>query len=110
MAYARHCVLGRLGPRRRAFPHRLEKPWWPSLPESLDEAAWASDTKLLFALDDELRETMFALPARALARPREGGKRVRALGGELLGVAMHDAYHTGQMRLLVRMHEELTHA
>lgn len=103
MAYARHRTLGRLGVIADAFPHRLEKPWWPRLPESLDEGAWRSDVKLLFALDDELLGAVAAIPSGVLARPRGAG--ARALGGELLGVAMHDAYHTGQIRLLARMHE-----
>lgn len=105
MAYARHRTLGRLGARQRAFPHRLEKAWWPRLPESMDAAAWASDVELLFALDDELLRAVAALPDRALTRPRDNG--ARALGGELLGIALHDAYHTGQIRLISRMHERL---
>lgn len=104
MAYARHAMLGRIGARGRAFPHRLEKSWWPRLPGQLDDAAWASDVKLLFTLDDELRAAIAALPVRALARPRRGN--ARALGGELLGVAIHDAYHTGQIRLLARIYEK----
>lgn len=60
------------------------------------EAAWASDRKLLEHEHRALRASV----AKVLRTPR-GGKSLR----HVYGVAFHDVYHAGQIRLLRRLQE-----
>jgi DinB superfamily len=61
-----------------------------------NEAAWSADKKLL---EDEHRALRGA--AAKILLSRRGAKLVR----QLSGVAFHDIYHAGQIRLLRRMME-----
>lgn len=105
LAYGRHRLLHRLKrlheltlPR---FPRKLRASWFPELPETLDEASWKGDLALLDAYQERLVEALEKLPARTLRRRRRGSSRT--IGSELLGLALHDAYHAGQIRLLDRL-------
>jgi len=60
------------------------------------EAAWAADRKLL----DREHRALHASIAKALRTPR-GEKLLR----HIYGVAFHDVYHAGQIRLLRRLQE-----
>jgi len=60
------------------------------------EAAWAADRKLL----EREHRALCASVAKVLRTPR-GEKFLR----ELYGVAFHDIYHAGQIRLLRRLQE-----
>ena len=60
------------------------------------EAAWSADKKLL---EREHRDLCAAI-AKALRTPR-GAKSLR----QFYGVAFHDIYHAGQIRLLRRLQE-----
>jgi hypothetical protein len=60
------------------------------------EAAWRADKKLL----EREHRAMRAAIAKALRAPR-GDKYLR----QLYGVAFHDVYHAGQIRLLRRLQE-----
>jgi len=60
------------------------------------EAAWRADKKLL----EREHRAMCAAIATALRAPR-GDKYLR----QLYGVAFHDVYHAGQIRLLRRLQE-----
>ena len=59
-----------------------------------NEAAWSADKKLLEREHGALRVTV----AKVLRTPR-GAKEIR----QLYGVAFHDVYHAGQIRLLRRL-------
>jgi uncharacterized damage-inducible protein DinB len=59
-----------------------------------DEAAWRADKKLLEREHHALREAV----GRVLDTPREA-KFLR----QIYGVALHDVYHAGQIRLLRRL-------
>jgi len=105
LAYARHRLLHRL---RRLhdfplppFPRRLGASWFPELPEVLDERAWKADQALLAAYQTRLLEALEGLAEDTLRRVRRGS--ARSIGSELLGLALHDAYHAGQIRLLDRL-------
>jgi DinB family protein len=78
---------------------------FPRLPEPADERAWLSDVALLRAEHDQLVEAVRAFPARRLAAVPPGGKRW-TYGEIVLGIAAHDAYHTGQIQLLKRLWQE----
>lgn len=102
LAYARHCVLGRLGagPRRK-FPRPLRKSWWPVMPDPATESAWKADLALLAECQARLLEGVERAPAARLMARRPG--QPATIGFEVLGVALHDTYHTGQIRLLQKL-------
>ena len=78
---------------------------FPSQPDFPDEAAWATDVALLKREHERLVVAVRALPARRLdAVPPEG--RRWTYGELVLGIAAHDAYHTGQIQLLKRLWQE----
>src|SRR4051812_24127155 len=89
----RHLVEGEV-PR---FPRRPAN--FPAQPAEPDEAAWVRDVALLRSEHTALLEAMRGLQERRLAAIPAAGKRWTY--GELaLGIAAHDAYHTGQIQLL----------
>jgi hypothetical protein len=101
VAYTRHRVLRGLDPTLAArFPRTVRRGWWPRLPEPSDAAAWRADLALLDDSHRRLRDAVVQLPAARLA-VRRAGKRW-TLGQEVLGIAMHDVDHAGQVRLLRR--------
>lgn len=74
---------------------------WPDLPDPADEGAWRADLKLLKDEHRRLRAAAEALTPAALHVPAPGQKRPRIL--RLRGIAAHDVYHAGQIRLLRRL-------
>jgi hypothetical protein len=86
-----------------AFPHRLTKAWWPSLPPALTPDAWAAELALLEGLHGELVTAVSGASRRLLATVRP--RRNLTIAMEVLGVATHDAYHAGQMQMIRRMWE-----
>ena len=78
---------------------------FPRLPRPADEGAWAADTALLRSEHEWLVEAVRGLPARRLGVVPPAGKRW-TYGEMVLGIAAHDAYHTGQIQLLKRLWQE----
>jgi DinB family protein len=78
---------------------------FPAQPEPANERAWAHDVALL---RDEHQRLVAAVrgvaPGRLADIPREG--RRWTYGELVLGIAAHDAYHTGQIQLLKRLWQE----
>jgi hypothetical protein len=96
-AYWKYAVRRRIeGAKRGSFV--LEGSNFFSRPEpgKLNEAAWKADKELLEQEQHALRVTI----AKAL-RTASGRQELR----ELYGVAFHDVYHAGQIRLLRRLME-----
>ena len=92
--------------RRASSPgSRGAPPTFPACPIQPDERAWASDVALLRTEHDRLVEAVRAFPARRLGAVPPGGKRW-TYGEIVLGIAAHDAYHTGQIQLLKRLWQE----
>lgn len=105
LAYARHVVIRRIDPTYSLrFPRALRKQWWPRTPGVENEDSWAIDRELLRAFQARLVESVTRLSPRDLARRRRG--RRYTVAEELLGLAMHDAYHTGQIRLIHALREK----
>ncbi len=99
-AYWKQRVRSRLvDVARERFPHPGRD--WPSLPPAPTDAAWRADLALLRRAHRALREAVASLDDGELARPRPAQKqpRIRLAAG----IAMHDVYHAGQIRLLRRM-------
>lgn len=102
---ALHCAYWKYAVRRRvtgvgkrgAFPrpgHNLFE-----LPEPADERAWKADLALLDSEHRALHEVVAALSPGRLAEHR-GRSTVARL---VYGIAAHDLYHAGQVRLLIRL-------
>ncbi len=85
------------------FPRRPSN--FPAQPDPADEAAWSADVALLRREHLGLLEAVSALSDRRLDAVPPTGKRW-TYGELVLGIAAHDAYHTGQVQLLKRLWEE----
>jgi uncharacterized damage-inducible protein DinB len=102
LAYTRHRMLLRLsGGAGARFPRPLRTAWWPRMPAAASLEAWRADLELLSDYQDRLLTALARAPRSRLLRRRPG--QPNPIGFEMLGVAMHDAYHTGQIRLLLRL-------
>jgi uncharacterized damage-inducible protein DinB len=96
-AYWKYAVRRRLrGEKRGSFP--LKGSNWFTLPQWLDDAAWRDHVRLLDDQHKALRETVATFPASKLSTIPAGCK-VSNLK-IIYGIAAHDVYHAGQVRLL----------
>jgi hypothetical protein len=98
-AVRRHLAAG----EQPRFPRSPSN--FPRLPDPADQYAWASDVGLLLTEHDRLVEAVRAFPSPRLGEIPPGGKRW-TYGEIVLGIAAHDAYHTGQIQLLKRLWQE----
>ena len=97
-AYWKYAVRQHLaGGTRGAFPRKGSN-WFP-LPAPADAATWKADLALLDEQHRLLRAAVAALPSRRLAERY----RKHTLARMVWGVAAHDLYHAGQVRLLIRL-------
>jgi uncharacterized damage-inducible protein DinB len=98
LVYSRHRLIQRVEPKPIArLPRKLRKAWWPLPPADPSDAAWNADLNLLNEYQRRLLDSIARAPAARLKRVR-GGQR-RTVAHELLGLAIHDAYHAGQIRV-----------
>ncbi len=99
-AYWKYAVRRRLvGDKRGSFA--LAGSNWFSRPETPSAAAWEQDVALLTAEHRRLLEAARALDPRRLHAPSRGSRTTPA--ALLRGIAFHDVYHAGQIRLLKRL-------
>ena len=107
-AIALHCaywkvrVLARITGLRVPFPRPGHD--WPAPPEEPDEKAWKADRRLLGAAHGDLVEAVRRLDPDEIDRP--GPRQRRTRRRNLQGIAFHDTYHAGQVRLIRKLHEE----
>jgi uncharacterized damage-inducible protein DinB len=102
---ALHCAYWEYAVRRRltgegkrgSFPRRPSN--WPALPARCDAASWRADLALLDEQHRRLREAVVSFPAARLGQ-RHGASTSARL---IYGVAAHDLYHAGQVRLLIKL-------
>lgn len=100
-AYWKYAVRRRLTGAPRGGFARPGSNFWRRPDGDATAAAWRSDVRLLVAEHRALRALVANLRPEDLdRRPGEGGTTVRAM---LAGVALHDAYHAGQIQLLKRL-------
>ncbi|MGE0441314.1 MAG: DinB family protein [Gemmatimonadales bacterium] len=99
LAYGRHVLIDRLaGERGERFERRLRKQWWPETAPG--PKGWNEDRALLEREHARLLEAIAATPERRLRASRHA--HGLTLADELLGLAVHDGYHAGQIALLRR--------
>jgi uncharacterized damage-inducible protein DinB len=104
IAYWKYTVRRHLqGGAQPRFPRSPAN--FPSQPDPADDRAWARDVGLLRSEHERLVEAVRALSDRRLGAVPPGGRRW-TYGELVLGIAAHDAYHTGQIQLLKRLWEE----
>jgi uncharacterized damage-inducible protein DinB len=65
------------------------------------EAQWRRDLALLARMHEELKEAVRSLTDSALDQRKRGSKYTHRR--MVVGVAMHDVYHAGQIQLLRRL-------
>jgi uncharacterized damage-inducible protein DinB len=78
---------------------------WPAPPPTADDERWRSDVALL--RDEHLRllRAASAVPSASLGRRPQGSRRW-TYADLITGIALHDAYHTGQIQLMKRLWRE----
>jgi len=90
-AYWKQRVLNKLVGTQR-FPRPGSN--WPRLPQNITASAWKADQQLLHGIHRQLRAAVADLnPARLWPE----------LKRMIYGVAAHDVYHAGQIRLLRKL-------
>jgi uncharacterized damage-inducible protein DinB len=101
IAYWKYAVRRRIeGGADSRFPRAPAN--WPRLPEPADERAWRQDVALLKREHELLVDVIAAVaPSRYGVEVPEGKRWT--VGEMILGIAQHDAYHTGQIQLLKRL-------
>ena len=75
---------------------------WARLPDNPDDRAWREDCALMRLEHQRLLDTIARIPRHRYASRLRSGKRW-TLGELILGIAIHDAYHAGQIQMLKRM-------
>jgi uncharacterized damage-inducible protein DinB len=99
VAHGRHLLTARtLDKEIDPFPRAIREPWWPVSPERPDDAAWKADLALLDETQTRLVRAIRDATPEQLARVPSGA--AQSVARQLLGMALHDTYHAGQIRLL----------
>jgi uncharacterized damage-inducible protein DinB len=98
-AYWKYAVCRRLtgAGARGSFPRRPSN--WPALPVRCDAASWKRDLALLDEQHRLLREAVASFSAGRLSERRGTSTAARLI----YGIAAHDLYHAGQVRLLIKL-------
>lgn len=101
IAYWNYAVRRLLdGSARGEFPRTPSN--WPAPPARGDSRTWASDLALLRAEHTRLVDAALRVDLGQLGH-RPPGSKQWTYGELLTGIAMHDAYHTGQIQLIKRL-------
>lgn len=98
LAHGRHILIERIRAAAFDFPRSIREPWWPHPPTDTSDEAWRRDLALLDEYHRMLIDTVRGASDAQLARGPEHG--FQSVARQLLGMAIHDAYHAGQIRLL----------
>jgi uncharacterized damage-inducible protein DinB len=102
LAHGRHLLIERTIERDIApFRREIREPWWPVPPADTSDAAWRADIALLDDRQALLLDSIRRATPAQLARVPRGSQR--SVARQLLGMALHDTYHAGQIRLLALM-------
>jgi hypothetical protein len=104
-AYWKYAVRRRLtGEMRGSFPYKgsnwFERPA-PDVHQGDWPGAWDADRRLLDEMHRQLRSAVEGFDPRRLTEPWAGSKYVPY--EQVLGIAMHDVYHAGQIQVLKKL-------
>lgn len=100
LAYWKHAVRRRIeGLPPGTFSRSPSN--FPSVPEFRTEEAWENDQLLLAREDRKLIEAIERLNEEDLYDTLPSGNRT---ADQLLGIALHDAYHIAQIQLIKRLY------
>lgn len=103
IAYWTYAIRRRLdGEQLPRFPRGPAN--WPTVHEIPSERAWRADVELLRQERERLLDAVTKVPMTRLGTKPAGAKEW-TYGQLILGIAQHDAYHTGQIQLLKRLWE-----
>ena len=102
-AYWKYIVRRRLcGEKKGSFP--LDGSNWFARPETAGDKAWKHDVALLDKQHELLRDAVgLVAPKKLLYAPSKSSVDNLTL---LVGIAMHDVYHAGQIQLLKRLQRQ----
>lgn len=99
LAHGRHLLIERVtAAPPREFPRPIREPWWPVAPADVSNATWRADLELLDDYHRMLMEAVRQATPKQLERVPE--RSDHTIAQQLLGMALHDTYHAGQIRLL----------
>ena len=99
--YWKYAVRRRLNPSDDA-PFRGSPSNWPAAPTSPDERQWKRAVRLLKDEHESLMRAIEGLDEASLDQVPPGG-RTWTRAQLIMGIASHDAYHTGQVQLLKKL-------
>jgi len=104
-AVRRRLIAGKRGSFAESFPTTLDLKGsnWFAAPASGGASEWKETRALLDATHGALRATVEEFPAARLRRPVTGSKWNAV--DSILGMALHDVYHAGQIQMLKRLHQ-----
>ncbi len=99
LAHGRHLLIERVKNASIApFPRKIREPWWPIIDYATDAAAWRRDLQLLDDYHTRLIDAVHnATPAQLARVPNAGDQPIAR---QLVGMAVHDGYHAGQIKQL----------
>jgi hypothetical protein len=105
-AYWKCTVISRLtGNKKHSFPVR-GKNWFlrdgGGLPEDELAKRWKGDLEILSSMHKQLCNAIAVLNETELRRPMRGHRQTAVRN--LMGIAMHDVYHAGQIQLLRKLY------
>jgi uncharacterized damage-inducible protein DinB len=99
-AYWKYAVRRNLlGEKRGAFPIKGSN--WFAAPNSAAEKDWKQAVALMDLEHKALCAAVESFPAARLRRPMKGTKWLPL--DRILGIALHDVYHAGQIQMLKRL-------
>lgn len=99
LAHGRHLLIERIATTPdTTFPRQVREPWWPVTPVDVSDHAWRRDLALLDEYHARLVDAIRRATPAELERVPERSELTVAQ--QLIGMALHDTYHAGQIRLL----------
>src|SRR5262249_45777034 len=98
LAHGRHLLTERVTNITSDFPRGLREPWWPVIDYEMTDAAWQGDLRLLDDSHSRFIDVVTHASEEQLERTPPGA--THSVANQLLGMAVHDGYHAGQIRQL----------
>lgn len=99
LSHGRHLLIERVNNAPiAAFPRTIREPWWPIIDYPTDDSTWEKDLQLLDDYHARLIEAVRGATPAQLARVPSPGDQ--PIAQQLVGLAVHDGYHAGQIKQL----------